>query len=180
MGAESMTVTAGQNQGLASRQVKGNINENQIVTASGSQTFSGEVHPIILSLLRFRGAVDSWTLPIPGRFVVDQDGVIAYSEVDPDQTHRSNPSDLLPVAARHKRRWLRPSGSSRRDCARFRPRHNRCQTAILQDQSSENAARMKKILRRVSSIQTWQTDPPRLTGVAAAWREDGYGCTRSR
>ena len=36
MGAESMTVTAGQNQGLASRQVKGNINENQIVTASGS------------------------------------------------------------------------------------------------------------------------------------------------
>ena len=36
MGAESMTVTAGQNQGLASCQVKGNINENQIVTASGS------------------------------------------------------------------------------------------------------------------------------------------------
>jgi peroxiredoxin len=43
---------------------------------------------------------DSWTLPIPARFVVDQDGVIAYSEVDPDQTHRSNPSDILPVLDR--------------------------------------------------------------------------------
>lgn len=43
---------------------------------------------------------DSWTLPIPSRFVVDQGGVIAYSEVDPDQTHRSNPSDILPVLQR--------------------------------------------------------------------------------
>jgi peroxiredoxin len=43
---------------------------------------------------------DSWTLPIPARFVVDQDGIIAYSEVDPDQTHRSNPSDILPVLDR--------------------------------------------------------------------------------
>lgn len=43
---------------------------------------------------------DSWTLPIPARFVIDQSGVIAYSEVDPDQTHRPNPSDLLPVLDR--------------------------------------------------------------------------------
>jgi peroxiredoxin len=43
---------------------------------------------------------DSWTLPVPARFVVDQSGVIAYSEVDPDQTHRSNPSDILPVLDR--------------------------------------------------------------------------------
>ncbi|WP_456636231.1 redoxin domain-containing protein [Bradyrhizobium sp. USDA 10063] len=43
---------------------------------------------------------DSWTFPIPARFVVDQHGVIAYSEVDPDQTHRSNPSDLFPVLDR--------------------------------------------------------------------------------
>ena len=43
---------------------------------------------------------DSWTLPIPARFVIDQSGVIAYSEVDPDQTHRSNPSDLLPILDR--------------------------------------------------------------------------------
>jgi peroxiredoxin len=43
---------------------------------------------------------DSWTLPIPSRFVIDQNGVIAYSEVDPDQTHRSEPSDILPVLDR--------------------------------------------------------------------------------
>ncbi|WP_432761442.1 peroxiredoxin-like family protein [Rhizobium mayense] len=43
---------------------------------------------------------DSWTLPIPARFVIDQRGVIVYSEADPDQTHRSNPSDLLPVLNR--------------------------------------------------------------------------------
>ncbi|WP_176945997.1 peroxiredoxin-like family protein [Bradyrhizobium sp. Rc2d] len=43
---------------------------------------------------------DSWTLPMPARFVIDQSGVIAYSEVDPDQTHRSNPSDILPVLDR--------------------------------------------------------------------------------
>jgi peroxiredoxin len=43
---------------------------------------------------------DSWTLPIPARFVIGQDGVIAYSEVDPDQTQWSNPSDILPVLNR--------------------------------------------------------------------------------
>jgi peroxiredoxin len=43
---------------------------------------------------------DSWTLPMPARFVIDQDGVIAYSEVDPDQTHRSDPADFLPVLDR--------------------------------------------------------------------------------
>jgi peroxiredoxin len=43
---------------------------------------------------------DSWTLPIPARFVIDQNGVIAYSEVDPDQTHRSDPAEILPVLDR--------------------------------------------------------------------------------
>ncbi|MBP1888238.1 hypothetical protein J2Z50_006557 [Ensifer mexicanus] len=57
-------VTAGQNQGLASRQAEGNINENQIVTTSGSEIFSGEVHQIILSLLRSRGASKSLFLTL--------------------------------------------------------------------------------------------------------------------
>jgi peroxiredoxin len=39
----------------------------------------------------------SWTLPMPARYVIGQDGVIAYSEVNPDYTHRPEPSDLLPV-----------------------------------------------------------------------------------
>ena len=39
----------------------------------------------------------SWTLPIPGRFVIGQDGVILYAEVNPDYTHRPEPEDMLPV-----------------------------------------------------------------------------------
>ena len=39
----------------------------------------------------------SWSLPMPGRYVIGQDGVVAYAEVNPDYTHRPDPSDLLPV-----------------------------------------------------------------------------------
>ena len=39
----------------------------------------------------------SWKLPMPARFVVGQDGIIAYAEVSPDYTHRPDPADLLPV-----------------------------------------------------------------------------------
>jgi peroxiredoxin len=40
---------------------------------------------------------DSWTLPMPGRYVIGQDGVIRYAEVNPDYTLRPEPQDLLPV-----------------------------------------------------------------------------------
>ncbi|HVJ43896.1 MAG TPA: peroxiredoxin-like family protein [Dongiaceae bacterium] len=39
----------------------------------------------------------SWTLPMPARFVIGQDGVIAYREVNPDYTRRPDPEELLPV-----------------------------------------------------------------------------------
>ena len=39
----------------------------------------------------------SWTLPMPGRFVVGQDGVILYAEVNPDYTRRPEPEDMLPA-----------------------------------------------------------------------------------
>lgn len=42
----------------------------------------------------------SWTLPMPARFVVTQDGVIAYAEVSPDYTRRPDPANLLPVLER--------------------------------------------------------------------------------
>ena len=42
----------------------------------------------------------SWTLPMPARFVVGQDGIIAYAEVSPDYTRRPDPADLLPVLKR--------------------------------------------------------------------------------
>lgn len=38
---------------------------------------------------------DSWTLPMPGRFVIAPDGVIRYAEVNPDYTRRPEPRDML-------------------------------------------------------------------------------------
>jgi peroxiredoxin len=40
---------------------------------------------------------NSWTLPMPGRFVIAQDGAIIYAEVNPDYTHRPDPQELLPA-----------------------------------------------------------------------------------
>jgi peroxiredoxin len=42
----------------------------------------------------------AWVLPMPARYVVGTDGIIAYSEVNPDYTQRPDPSDLLPVLDR--------------------------------------------------------------------------------
>lgn len=41
----------------------------------------------------------SWTLPMPARYVVAQDGTIVYAEVNPDYTRRPEPSDMLPAIA---------------------------------------------------------------------------------
>jgi peroxiredoxin len=40
---------------------------------------------------------DSWTLPMPARFVIAQDGTIVYAEVNPDYTRRPDPETLFPV-----------------------------------------------------------------------------------
>ena len=40
---------------------------------------------------------DKWTLPMPARYVIAQDGSIAYAEVNPDYTRRPEPSDLFPI-----------------------------------------------------------------------------------
>lgn len=39
----------------------------------------------------------SWTLPMPARYVIGQDGVILYAEVNPDYTTRPDPEELYPV-----------------------------------------------------------------------------------
>ena len=39
----------------------------------------------------------SWTLPMPARYVIRADGMIAYAEVNPDYTRRPDPDELLPV-----------------------------------------------------------------------------------
>jgi peroxiredoxin len=63
------------------------------------------VIPELLRSLHKAGGVDlpvlngeeSWTLPIPARFVVDRNGVIVYSEINPDQTRPSDMQGILPV-----------------------------------------------------------------------------------
>ena len=47
-----------------------------------------------LDLVRFNGD-ESWQLPIPATFVVDQGGTIVFVSADPDYTVRAEPSDIL-------------------------------------------------------------------------------------
>lgn len=43
---------------------------------------------------------DSWTLPMPARYVIGRDSTILYAEVNPDYTRRPDPEELLPVLRR--------------------------------------------------------------------------------
>ena len=49
-----------------------------------------------VDLARFNGD-DSWTLPMPGRFVIDQRGIIRHVDVDPDYTIRPDPAETVAV-----------------------------------------------------------------------------------
>jgi peroxiredoxin len=40
---------------------------------------------------------DSWTLPMPARYVIAPDRIIVYAEVNPDYTRRPEPSDVFPA-----------------------------------------------------------------------------------
>jgi peroxiredoxin len=42
----------------------------------------------------------AWVLPMPARYVIGTDSLIAYSEVNPDYTQRPDPDDLFPVLDR--------------------------------------------------------------------------------
>ena len=47
-----------------------------------------------LDLVKHSG-IDSWTLPMPGRLVVDSSGVVRTAAFDPDYTHRPEPEVVL-------------------------------------------------------------------------------------
>lgn len=49
---------------------------------------------------------ESWTLPMPARYVIGQDGVIAYAEVNADYTHRPEPSAIFPLLDRLSRKQV--------------------------------------------------------------------------
>lgn len=40
---------------------------------------------------------NSWTLPMPARYVINQKGIIVYAEVNPDYTRRPDPQEMLPA-----------------------------------------------------------------------------------
>jgi peroxiredoxin len=42
----------------------------------------------------------TWSLPMPAGFVIGQDGIILYSEVNPDYTRRPEPEDMIPALQR--------------------------------------------------------------------------------
>jgi peroxiredoxin len=56
-------------------------------------------------LTQFNGE-DSWTLPMPARYVIAQDGAIAYAEVNADYTRRPEPSAIFPVLEQLGRRQV--------------------------------------------------------------------------
>jgi peroxiredoxin len=39
----------------------------------------------------------SWTLPMPARYLIGQDGTILYADINPDYTQRPDPEDMLPA-----------------------------------------------------------------------------------
>ena len=65
-----------------------------------------EVHKVLgADPTQFNGE-DSWTLPMPARYVIAQDGAIAYAEVNADYSRRPEPSNLFPVLEQLGRRQL--------------------------------------------------------------------------
>jgi peroxiredoxin len=47
-----------------------------------------------IDLTRFNGD-ESWELPVPATYVVNQDGTIIYASADPDYTRRPEPTEVL-------------------------------------------------------------------------------------
>ena len=52
-----------------------------------------------LDIPKFNGD-DSWTLPIPARFIIDRRGIIRAAQSDPDYTTRPEPEETLEALRR--------------------------------------------------------------------------------
>jgi peroxiredoxin len=49
-----------------------------------------------IDLERYNGD-DSWTLPMPARFILDQKGTIISADVNPDYTIRPEPDEIIEI-----------------------------------------------------------------------------------
>ena len=47
-----------------------------------------------IDLVRYNGN-DLWSLPMPGRFILDQQGIVVSAEANPDYTRRPEPSEIV-------------------------------------------------------------------------------------
>jgi len=52
-----------------------------------------------ISLDHYNGD-DSWTLPMPARFIIDSEGIIRYAEINPDYTVRPDPAETIAALKR--------------------------------------------------------------------------------
>ena len=73
---------------------------NQVAAAFGLrfalQDYLVELYKSLKNDLPAFNGDPSWTLPMPARYVIAQDGTIVYAEVNPDYTRRPDPSEMLP------------------------------------------------------------------------------------
>lgn len=56
-----------------------------------------------IDLERFNGNA-LWTLPIPGRFILDQQGMIISADVNPDYTIRPEPADIIEILKNQRKK----------------------------------------------------------------------------
>lgn len=49
-----------------------------------------------IDLERFNGN-DAWELPMPGRFIIDRNGIVRSTDVHPDHTIRPEPRDIVDI-----------------------------------------------------------------------------------
>jgi peroxiredoxin len=45
--------------------------------------------------LPFASGDESWELPIPAAYILDQDGTVIYASANPDYMERAEPADIL-------------------------------------------------------------------------------------
>ena len=73
--------------------------ENNVAKAFGiSFSFPEDLKNLYLKFgidLPKHNGDDSWTLPMPARFIIDRDSTIRYAEVDPDYTMRPEPEHTI-------------------------------------------------------------------------------------
>ncbi len=61
-------------------------------------TLPNDLRELYLSFgndLAVRNGESSWTLPMPGRFVIDRRGIVRAADVDPDYEHRPEPQKTI-------------------------------------------------------------------------------------